>query len=110
MTVTVAILGGGFMGSAHAANYAALGERVRVKTVASRTLERAARVAEIVGAPFTSALLKIYTNQGIEEMDINLKDMMPGLFGGRIKQRKMRVDEAVEYLEDGERPSWKRAS
>ena len=31
-------------------------------------------------------------------MDINLKDMMPGLFGGRTKQRKMRVDEAIEYL------------
>ena len=41
---------------------------------------------------------EIYTNQGIEEMDINLKDMMPGLFGGRSKQRKLRVDEAIEYL------------
>lgn len=41
---------------------------------------------------------EIYTNQGIEEMDINLKDMMPGLFGGRTKSRKMRVDEAMEYL------------
>ena len=34
--ITVAILGGGFMGAAHAANYKALGERVRVKTVASQ--------------------------------------------------------------------------
>lgn len=41
---------------------------------------------------------EIFTNQGIEEMDINLKDMMPGIFGGRTKQRKLRVDEAVEYL------------
>jgi ATP-dependent HslUV protease ATP-binding subunit HslU len=41
---------------------------------------------------------EIYTNQGIEEMDINLKDMMPGLFGNKTKQRKMRVDEAIEYL------------
>ncbi|MFN0085315.1 MAG: ATP-dependent protease ATPase subunit HslU [Blastocatellia bacterium] len=41
---------------------------------------------------------EIYTNQGIEEMDINLKDMMPGVFGNRSKQRKMRVDEATEYL------------
>ena len=39
--VTVAILGGGFMGAAHAANYKALGDRVRVKTVASRTPDRA---------------------------------------------------------------------
>jgi ATP-dependent HslUV protease ATP-binding subunit HslU len=41
---------------------------------------------------------EIYTNQGIEEMDINLKDMMPGLFGNRTKQRKMTVEEAMEYL------------
>ncbi|HZS10353.1 MAG TPA: ATP-dependent protease ATPase subunit HslU [Blastocatellia bacterium] len=41
---------------------------------------------------------EIYTNQGIEEMDINIRDMMPGLFGGRTKSRKMRVDEALEYL------------
>lgn len=41
---------------------------------------------------------EIYTNQGIEEMDVNLKDMMPGLFGGRTKSRKMTVAEAMEYL------------
>ncbi len=41
---------------------------------------------------------EIYTNQGLEEMDINIRDMMPGLFGGRTKTRKLRVDEALEYL------------
>jgi len=42
---------------------------------------------------------EIYTPQGIEEMDINLRDMFPNMFGaGRPKQRKMRVDEAMEYL------------
>ena len=41
---------------------------------------------------------EIFTNQGIEEMDINLKDMVPGLFGNKTKQRKLRVDEAMEYL------------
>lgn len=35
---------------------------------------------------------------GIEEMDINLKDVLPGLFGQRTKKRKMRVAEALEYL------------
>ncbi|MEO6910499.1 MAG: ATP-dependent protease ATPase subunit HslU, partial [Edaphobacter sp.] len=33
-----------------------------------------------------------------EEMDINLKDMLPGLFGQRTKKRKMKVSEAFEYL------------
>src|ERR1700761_904549 len=36
--------------------------------------------------------------QGLEEMDINLKDVLPGLFGGRTKKRKMRVSEALDYL------------
>jgi len=31
-------------------------------------------------------------------MDINLKDVLPGLFGQRSRKRKMRVTEAVEYL------------
>ena len=35
---------------------------------------------------------------GMDEMDINLKDVLPGLFGGRTKKRKMRVGEALDYL------------
>jgi ATP-dependent HslUV protease ATP-binding subunit HslU len=43
--------------------------------------------------------IEIITPQGIEEMDINLKDMLPGLFpGNKTKKRKMRVDEAMDYL------------
>src|SRR5262249_19898957 len=41
---------------------------------------------------------EIYTPQGIEEMDINLQNMFPNMFAGRPKVRKMRVDEAMEYL------------
>src|SRR5665213_979637 len=41
---------------------------------------------------------EVITNQGSEEMDINLKDMLPGLFGQRTKKRKMKVGEAFEYL------------
>jgi ATP-dependent HslUV protease ATP-binding subunit HslU len=35
---------------------------------------------------------------GVEEMGINMKDMLGNLFQGRSKRRKMRVDEAMEYL------------
>ena len=38
------------------------------------------------------------SNAGAEEMDINLKDILPGLFGPRTRKRKMRVSEAIEYL------------
>jgi ATP-dependent HslUV protease ATP-binding subunit HslU len=41
---------------------------------------------------------EVSTAGGIEEMDINLKDVLPGLFGGRTKKRKMRVGEALDYL------------
>ena len=41
---------------------------------------------------------EVTTASGIEEMDINLKDMLPGLFAGRTRKRKMRVGEAVDYL------------
>jgi ATP-dependent HslUV protease ATP-binding subunit HslU len=41
---------------------------------------------------------EIISNQGVEEMDVNLKDMLPNLFGQRTKKRKMKVNEAFEYL------------
>jgi len=41
---------------------------------------------------------EIVSSQGIEEMDINIKDMLPGLFGQRSKKRRMPVSDAMEYL------------
>jgi len=41
---------------------------------------------------------EIISNQGVEEMDINIKDILPGFFGQRSKKRKMKVAEAIEYL------------
>jgi ATP-dependent HslUV protease ATP-binding subunit HslU len=41
---------------------------------------------------------EIISNQGVEEMDINLKDVLPNIFGQRTKKRKMKVSDAFEYL------------
>ncbi|HLJ43575.1 MAG TPA: ATP-dependent protease ATPase subunit HslU [Candidatus Binataceae bacterium] len=41
---------------------------------------------------------EIATNAGIEEMGINLKDVLSPLFGQRSRKRKMRVNEALDYL------------
>jgi ATP-dependent HslUV protease ATP-binding subunit HslU len=42
---------------------------------------------------------EISTPNGMEDMDLtNLKDVLPGLFGGRTRKRKMRVAEAIDYL------------
>src|SRR5260370_4544049 len=41
---------------------------------------------------------EISTQSGIEEMDVNLKDLLPNLFGQRSRKRKMRVSDALDYL------------
>src|SRR6201985_346222 len=41
---------------------------------------------------------EIIANQGVEEMDVNLKDMLSGMFGQQKKKRKMTVADAFEYL------------
>jgi len=41
---------------------------------------------------------EIITNTGVEEMGINVKDMLPGLFGGKPKRRRVPVAEAIEHL------------
>jgi ATP-dependent HslUV protease ATP-binding subunit HslU len=45
---------------------------------------------------------EIIAGSSIEEVDVNLKDMMPGLFQGRTKKRRMKVSEAREYLTQDE--------
>ena len=41
---------------------------------------------------------EITSNTGTEEMDVSLKDVLPGIFAGRTQKRKMPVREAIEYL------------
>jgi predicted dehydrogenase len=70
--ISISILGGGFMGAAHGANYAVLRERVRVRTVASRSLDRAAKLAEELGAAPTTDLEAAVSDPEIEAVDICL--------------------------------------
>jgi ATP-dependent HslUV protease ATP-binding subunit HslU len=37
---------------------------------------------------------EIFSAQGVEEMGVNVKDMLPGLFGGKSKMKKMRIGDA----------------
>jgi ATP-dependent HslUV protease ATP-binding subunit HslU len=41
---------------------------------------------------------EIIAGSSVEEVDINLKDMLPGLFQGKTKKRRMKVPEALQYL------------
>jgi len=46
-----------------------------------------------------SAAFKIFTPAGMEELDMDLREMLPGLFQGRPKRRRMSVSEARRVLE-----------
>ncbi|MBV8207911.1 MAG: ATP-dependent protease ATPase subunit HslU [Acidobacteria bacterium] len=56
------------------------------------------RMVEIEVREKNFPAFEIISNQGIEEMDINVKDMLPNIFGQRTKKRKMKVSEAFDYL------------
>jgi ATP-dependent HslUV protease ATP-binding subunit HslU len=56
------------------------------------------RVVEIEVRERNFPSFEIISNQGVEEMDVNIKDMLPNIFGQRTKKRKMKVNEAFEYL------------
>jgi ATP-dependent HslUV protease ATP-binding subunit HslU len=44
----------------------------------------------------------IISNQNLEDMEMNLKDMLPNIFGSGSKKRKMKVDDAFDYLVEEE--------
>ncbi|HCX31595.1 MAG TPA: HslU--HslV peptidase ATPase subunit, partial [Blastocatellia bacterium] len=56
------------------------------------------RLVEIEIREKSFPVIELAGPQGVEEMGINMKDMLGNLFQGRTKQRKMRVDEAMEHL------------
>ncbi len=56
------------------------------------------RTVEVEVKERTFPAFEVISNSGIEEMDINLKDILPGMFGQRTKKRRMKVVEAMEYL------------
>ena len=56
------------------------------------------RIVELEVREKSFPAFEIISSQGVEEMDINVKDMLPNIFGQRTKKRKMKVSEAIEYL------------
>src|SRR2546425_1167465 len=56
------------------------------------------RMVEVDVRERSMPAFEIITNQGVEEMDINVKDMLSGFFGQTKKKRKMTVAEALDYM------------
>ena len=66
-------------------------EQLRAGRLDTRTVE-----LDVREKAFPS--FEIIAGSSVEEVDINLKDMLPGLFQGKSKKRKVKVPEALEYL------------
>jgi len=56
------------------------------------------RLVEIDVHERGSAQFGIISNQNLEDMEMNLKDMLPNIFGSGSKKRKMKVGDAFDYL------------
>jgi ATP-dependent HslUV protease ATP-binding subunit HslU len=56
------------------------------------------RMVEIDVRERGMAQFGIISNQNPEDMEMNLKDMLPNIFGGGSKKRKMKVADAFDYL------------
>ncbi|MCX6576518.1 MAG: ATP-dependent protease ATPase subunit HslU [Candidatus Aminicenantes bacterium] len=54
-------------------------------------------VKERMAPPF-----EIFSNQGVEEIGIQIQEILPGFLGGKAKKRKMKILEAREFLIDEE--------
>jgi len=56
------------------------------------------RLVEVEVRERSTPAFEIVSSQGVEEMDINVKDMLSGLFGQQKRRRRMTVAEAFDYL------------
>jgi ATP-dependent HslUV protease ATP-binding subunit HslU len=65
--------------------------QLRAGTLESRTVEVEVRDRR-------SSAFQILSSQGVEEMDVNLRDLMPGLFGQGTKRRTLSISDARPVL------------
>ncbi len=56
------------------------------------------RVVELETAQRSVPMVEIFSGSGMEEMDINVKDMFGNLFPKKTRKRKMKIPEAIELI------------
>ncbi len=81
-----------------AATRRATREKIRDQLLAGALDER---MVEVDVPDGRAPSFQVFTGQGSDTMDVNLKDMLPGMFGsgrGNTKRRRMSVPEALEHL------------
>ena len=70
-------------------------EKFRIQLRAGKFDERS---VEVDVRERSSPSFEVIAGSSIEEIDINIKEMLPGLFQGRSKKRRVKVSEAAKYL------------
>lgn len=70
--IGIGLVGGGFMGATHAAAYADMGDRAAVRSVFSRSADKAERVAATVGAEPATDLAAVLGDPSVDAVDICL--------------------------------------
>jgi ATP-dependent HslUV protease ATP-binding subunit HslU len=86
-------------GEAPRDTFAATREKLRHQL---RSGELESRTVEVEVPERTMPTFQILGSQGTEEMDVNFRDLLPGLFGNRTKKRNLPVSEAREVLQQEE--------
>jgi ATP-dependent HslUV protease ATP-binding subunit HslU len=85
--------------TAHSGDQQQTRERFREQLRAGRLDARTVEV-DVREKAFPS--LEIIAGSSVEEIDINLKDMLPGIFQGKTKKRRLKVPEALEHFSQEE--------
>ncbi len=70
-------------------------ERLRAQLAEGRLDEREVEV-DVPQKGFPS--FEVISGSSVEEIDINIKDMLPNLFQGRSRKRRVKVPEALDHL------------
>ncbi len=91
-----------------ARNSASAEEKARAQETFAKTREKLReqlrggkldeRMVEVETRERSLPAFEIISSSGIEEMDINVKDILPGIFGQKTKKRKMPVADAMDHL------------
>jgi ATP-dependent HslUV protease ATP-binding subunit HslU len=70
-------------------------ERLREQLAAGRL---DTKTVELEVRDRTGPSFELIQGSSVEEIGVNLRDMLPGMFGGRTRRRRMAVPEAFEHL------------
>jgi ATP-dependent HslUV protease ATP-binding subunit HslU len=60
------------------------------------------KVVEVEVRDRSTPSFEIISGSNVEEVGVNLRDMLPGMFQGRTRRRKMPISEAIEHLAEEE--------